>query len=306
MMTFRSILLIFEIFRHYFEMRSRLVRTLLIWRREIQSRGREKQEGESEMSRPLTIRWEERDQTWQAPAGEFYVDAQGCRRRREIILRYPHTGLPVARDDREGAWAALVQVLEILIDHPQPIERDVQPIEFEAQPVEREREVQAEARPIQLDAWAKERDLVRECLLSPEPAVELKIEPAVELKGAPKSESKSEPKSKSRYAAAFKGETAPSVVDPGWFDLDQRRDRIIASLVEIIQDPGESSRERLGALNALIRLDKQIRHERHLKGQQDPSEEASALIRNALIRLRESQAARNAAKAAENGSPSST
>ena len=70
--------------------------------------------------------------------------------------------------------------------------------------------------------------------------------------------------------------------------------------VEIIQDPGESSRERLGALNALIRLDKQIHLERRLKGQQDPSEEAAALIKNALIRLRESQAARNAAKAAEN------
>ena len=229
------------------------------------------------MSRPLTIRWEERDQTWQAPAGEFYVDSQGCRRRREIILRYPHTGLPVARDDREGAWAALVQVLEILIDHPQPIEREVQPIEFEAQPIEREREVQPEPRPIQLDAWAKERELVRECLVSPEPVVELKTEP----------ESKSELKSgsKSKYAAALKGETAPLVVDPGWFDLDQRRDRIISSLVGIIQDPGESSRERLGALNALIRIDKQIRHERHLKGQQDPSAEAAAIVKAAILRM---------------------
>ena len=259
------------------------------------------------MSRPLTIRWEERDQVWQAPAGEFYVDAQGCGRRREIVLRYPHTGQPVARDDREGAWTALVHVLEARIGdlEAQPIELEVQPeaqsIEFEAQPIEREREreVQAEARPIQRDAWAKERELVRECLLNPEPAVELKIEPES------KSESKSEPKTKSKYAAASKGETAPLVIDPGWFDLDQRRDRIISSLVGIIQDPGESSRERLGALNALIRLDKQIHLERRLKGQQDPSEEAAALIKNALIRLSESQAARNAAKAAENGSPSS-
>ena len=63
----------FSIFRRYLEMRSRLVRTLLIWRREIQSRRREQPEGESKMSRPLTIRWEERDQVWQAPAGEFYT-----------------------------------------------------------------------------------------------------------------------------------------------------------------------------------------------------------------------------------------
>ena len=244
------------------------------------------------MSRPLTIRWEERDQVWQAPAGEFYVDGRGCRQRREIVLRYPGTGQPVARDDREGAWAALVHVLSILIDHPQPIERQAQPIElevqpeaqsieFEAQPIEREREreVQAEARPIQRDAWAKERELVRECLLNPEPAVELKIEP----------KSKSEPKSgsKSKSAKALNDEAAPLVVDPGWFDLDQRRDRIIASLVEIIQDPSQSSRERLGALNALIRIDKQIRHERHLQGQQDPSAEAAAIIKAAILRMRQ-------------------
>ena len=242
------------------------------------------------MSRPLTIRWEERDQVWQAPAGEFYVDGQGCGRRREIVLRYPGTGQPVARDDREGAWAALVHVLEILIGHPQPIEREAQPIQLEVQSIEREREVQAEAQPIQLGAEVAECDPCGESPATSEPAVELKIEP----------ESKSEPKTKSKYAAASKGEAAPLVVDPGWFDLDQRRDRIIASLVEIIQDPGETSRERLGALNALIRLDKQIRFERHLKGQQDPSAEAAALIKNALLRLSESQAARNAARAAEN------
>ena len=233
------------------------------------------------MARPLTIRWEERDQVWQAPAGEFYVDAQGCRRRREIVLRYSGTGQPVARDDREGAWAALVNALETRLGEfeVQPIERDVQPIEFEAQPIEREREVQAEARPIKLDAWAKERELVRECLLNPEPAVELKIEP----------KSKSEPKSgsKSKSAKALNDEAAPLVVDPGWFDLDQRRDRIIASLVEIIQDPSQSSRERLGALNALIRIDKQIRHERHLQGQQDPSAEAAAIIKAAILRMRQ-------------------
>ena len=101
-----------------------------------------------------------------------------------------------------------------------------------------------------------------------------------------KSESKSEPRSKSKYAAASKGESAPLDIDLGWFDLDQRRDRIISSLVEIIQDPGESSRERLGALNALIRIDKQIRHERHLKGQQDPSEEAAAIVKAAILRMR--------------------
>ena len=247
------------------------------------------------MTKPLTIRWEERDQVWQAPAGEFYVDDQGSRRRREIVLRYPHTGQPVTRDDREGAWTALVHVLEARIGdlEAQSIDIEPQPIEPEVQPIEREREVQAEAQPIQRDAWAKERELVRECLLNPEPAVELKIEPES------KSESKSEPKTKSKYAAASKGEAAPLVVDPGWFDLDQRRDRIISSLVGIIQDPGESSRERLGALNALIRLDKQIHLERRLKGQQDPSEEASAIIRNALIRLREYQAAQRA-KAEEN------
>ena len=252
------------------------------------------------MAKPLTIRWEERDQVWQAPAGEFYVDGQGCRRRREIVLRYPHTRQPVTRDDREGAWAALVHALETRLGdfeaqsielEVQPIERDVQPIEFEAQPIEREREVQPEAGPIQLDPWAKERELVRECLSSPEPAVELKIEPDL------KPESKSEPKSK--YAAASKGEAAPLVVDPGWFDLDQRRDRIISSLVGIIQDPGESSRERLGALNALIRLDKQIHHERRLKGQQDPSEEAAAIVKAAILRMGRSQSAQRA-KAEEN------
>ena len=90
------------------------------------------------MTKPLTIRWEERDQVWQAPAGEFYVDDQGSRRRREIVLRYPHTGQPVARDDREGAWTALVHVLEARIGdlEAQPIELEVQPeaqsIEFEA------------------------------------------------------------------------------------------------------------------------------------------------------------------------------
>ena len=235
------------------------------------------------MSRPLTIRWEERDQVWQAPAGEFYVDGQGCGRRREIVLRYPHTGLPVARDDREGAWAALVHALEILIGHPQPIEREAQPIQLEVQP---------EAQPIAPEVQVEECDPCGESPSTPEPAVEVKVEP--------ESESKSEPKTKSKYAAASKGEAASLGIDPGWFDLDQRRDRIIASLVGIIQDPGESSRERLGALNALIRMDKQIRWERHLKGQQDPSEEAAALIKNALIRLRESQAARNAAKAEEN------
>ena len=226
------------------------------------------------MSRPLTIRWEERDQTWQAPAGEFYVDAQGCRRRREIVLRYPHTGQPVTRDDREGAWAALVHALETRLG-----DFEAQSIDIEPQPIEREREVQAEAQPIQRDAWAKERELLRECLSSPEPAVELKIEP----------KSKSEPKSgsKSKSAKALNDEAAPLVVDPGWFDLDQRRDRIIASLVEIIQDPSQSSRERLGALNALIRIDKQIRHERHLKGQQDPSAEAAAIIKAAILRMRQ-------------------
>ena len=248
------------------------------------------------MAKPLTIRWEERDQVWQAPAGEFYVDGQGCRQRREIILRYPHTGQPVTRDDREGAWAALVHVLDTRLGN-----RDVQPIEFETQPIEREREVQPESRPIQLDAWAKERELVRECLSSPEPAVELKIEPTVELKVEP--ESKSEPKSK--YAAASKGEAASLDIDPGWFDLDQRRDRIISSLVGIIQDPGESSRERLGALNALIRLDKQIRLERRLKGEQDPSAEAAAIIKAAILRMGRSRSVPGA-RAGENGSPSST
>ena len=243
------------------------------------------------MSRPLTIRWEERDEVWQAPAGEFYVDAQGCRRRREIVLRYPHTGQPVTRDDREGAWAALVHVLETRIG-----DLEAQPIELEAQPIE------PEAQPIEPEVEVAECDPCGESPSTPEPAVEVKIEPAVELKVEPalKSESKSEPKTKSKYAAASKGEAASLDIDPGWFDLDQRRDRIIASLVGIIQDPGESSRERLGALNALIRMDKQIRWERHLKGQQDPSEEAAAIIKNALIRLRESQAARNAAKAEEN------
>ena len=244
------------------------------------------------MSRPLTIRWEERDQVWQAPAGEFYVDSQGCRRRREIVLRYPHTGLPVARDDREGAWAALVHALETRLG-----DFEAQSIQLEVQPIELE--VQSEARLIEPEVQVAECDPCGESPSTPEPAVEVKVEPAL------KSESKSEPKTKSKYAAASKGEAAPLVVDPGWFDLDQRRDRIIASLVGIIQDPGESSRERLGALNALIRLDKQIHLERRLKGQQDPSAEAAALIKNALIRLSESQAARNAAKAAENGSPSS-
>ena len=88
-------------------------------------------------------------------------------------------------------------------------------------------------------------------------------------------------------------------IDLGWFDLDQRRDRIISSLVEIIQDPGESSRERLGALNALIRLDKQIRLERHLKGQQDPSAEATAIIHAAILRMRQGINAHRA-KAEEN------
>ena len=222
------------------------------------------------MSRPLTIRWEERDQVWQAPAGEFYVDGQGCGRRREIVLRYPHTGQPVARDDREGAWAALVHALEILIGHPQPIEREAQPIQLEVQP---------EAQPIAPEVQVEECDPCGESPSTPEPAVEVKVEPAL------KSESKSEPKSKSKYAAASKGEAAPSVIDPGWFDLDQRRDRIISSLVGIIQDPGESSRERLGALNALIRIDKQIRHERHLKGQQDPSAEAAAIVKAAILRM---------------------
>ena len=214
------------------------------------------------MSRPLTIRWEERDQTWQAPAGEFYVDAQGCRRHREIVLRYPHTGQPVARDDREGAWAALVHALETRLGdfEAQSIQLQVQPIEFEAQP---------EAQPIEPEVHTAECD---RCGESPSPS-------------APAVESKSEPKSKSKYAAASKGEAASLVVDPGWFDLDQRRDRIIASLVGIIQDPGESSRERLGALNALIRLDKQIRLERHLKGQQDPSEEAAAIVKAAILRM---------------------
>ena len=244
------------------------------------------------MSRPLTIRWEERDQVWQAPAGEFYVDGQGCGRRREIVLRYPGTGQPVARDDREGAWAALVHVLEILIGHPQPIEREAQPIQLE---------VQSEAQPIASEVQVEECDPCGEYPSSPEPAVEVKIEPAVEVKVEPasKSESKSEPKTKSKYAAASKGEAASLDIDPGWFDLDQRRDRIIASLVGIIQDPGESSRERLGALNALIRLDKQIRHERHLKGQQDPSEEAAAIVKAAILRMGRSQSAQRA-KAEEN------
>ena len=233
------------------------------------------------MAKPLTIRWEERDEVWQAPAGEFYVDGQGCRRRREIVLRYPHTGQPVARDDREGAWAALVHVLETRIGDLEAL-----PIEPEAQPIEPEVEV------AECDPWGEPPS-------TPEPAVEVKIEPPVESKVEPdlKSESKFEPKSK--YAAASKGEAASLDIDPGWFDLDQRRDRIIASLVEIIQDPGESSRERLGALNALIRLDKQIRLERHLKGQQDPSAEATAIIHAAILRMRQGINAHRA-KAEEN------
>ena len=236
------------------------------------------------MSRPLTIRWEERDQTWQAPAGEFYVDGQGCGRRREIVLRYPHTGLPVARDDREGAWAALVHALEILIGHPQPMEREPQPIGLEVRP---------EAQLIAPEVQVEECDPCGESPSTPEPAVEVKVEPDL------KSESKSEPKSKSKYAAASRGEAASLGIDPGWFDLDQRRDRIISSLVGIIQNPGESSRERLGALNALIRLDKQIHLERRLKGQQDPSAEATAIIHAAILRMRQGINAHRA-KAEEN------
>ena len=123
----------------------------------------------------------------------------------------------------------------------------------------------------------------------------MKIEPAVESKVEPALKSES----KSKYAAALKGEAALLVVDPGWFDLDQRRDRIIASLVEIIQDPGESSRERLGALNALIRIHKQIRLERNLKGQQDPSEEAAAIVKAAILRMGRSRSVPGA-RAAEN------
>ena len=231
------------------------------------------------MAKPLTIRWEERDQVWQAPAGEFYVDGQGCRWRREITLRYPETGQPVARDDREGAWTALVHVLEARIG-----DLEAQPIQIEVQP---------EAQPIAPEVQVEECDPCGESPSTPEPAVEVKVEPDL------KSESKSEPKSRSKYAATSKGEAVSLDIDPGWFDLDQRRDRIIANLVEIIQDPGESSRERLGALNALIRLDKQIHHERRLKGQQDPSEEAAALIKNALLRLSEFQSAQRA-KAEEN------
>ena len=156
----------------------------------------------------------------------------------------------------------MVHALEILIGHPQPIEREPQPIQLEVQP---------EAQPIAPEVQAVECD---RCGESPSPS-------------APAVESKSEPKSKSKYAAASKGEAASLGIDPGWFDLDQRRDRIIASLVEIIQDPGQSSRERLGALNALIRLDKQIHLERRLKGQQDPSEEAAAIIKAAILRMRQ-------------------
>ena len=53
----------------------------------------------------------------------------------------------------------------------------------------------------------------------------------------------------------------------------------------MIQDPNQSSRERLGAINALIRFDKQIRLERRLKGEQDPSEEAAAIVKAAILRM---------------------
>ena len=238
------------------------------------------------MAKPLTIRWEERDQVWQAPAGEFYVDGQGYRRRREITLRYPHTGQPVARDDREGAWAALVHALETRLGdfEAQSIQLEVQPFELEVQP---------ETQPIEPEVHTAECDPCGKSPATSAPAVELKIEPTVE------------PKSKSKYAAASKGEAASLDIDPGWFDLDQRRDRIISSLVGIIQDPGESSRERLGALNALIRLDKQIRLERRLKGEQDPSAEAAAIIKAAILRMGRSRSVPGA-RAGENGSPSST
>ena len=76
-----------------------------------------------------------------------------------------------------------------------------------------------DAQPIEPNVQAAECDPREESPSSSEPAVELKIEPAL----------KSESDSKSKYAAALKGETAPLIDDPGWFDLDQRRDRIIAN-----------------------------------------------------------------------------
>ena len=67
-------------------------------------------------------------------------------------------------------------------------------------------------------------------------------------------------------------------MNPTQVDLEKRRNRIIVGMIEMHQDTNQSSRQRLRANITLIRLDKQIRHERHLKGQQDPSEEAAAIV----------------------------
>lgn len=54
--------------------------------------------------------------------------------------------------------------------------------------------------------------------------------------------------------------------DEGWFDPEPRQTLLIHRLAKVIDDPLESSRNRLGAINAMIRLDEQIRKSRQETG----------------------------------------